>query len=199
VRRALDLLRDDGLIDSRQGFGWYSVGTPVPQRLNELATIEDQMAARGVRPERKVLQFAFEDAPHRVRDTLGAEQVLRVRRLNLADGEPFGVVTVWCPVELGQHLSRRDVEQHSFYQLLSVPLKGATQTIGADGATAPEASTLNIPVGSPVLRCERVTFGPEGRPVLMSEHVFPAHRTEFVVDLPFSEPSASPAGLRLVE
>ena len=36
-------------------------------------------------------------------------------------------------------------------------------------------------------------------PVLMSEHLFPAHRTEFVVELPFAEPSTTPAGLRLVE
>ena len=33
----------------------------------------------------------------------------------------------------------------------------------------------------------------------MSEHLFPAHRTEFVVELPLAEPSTSPAGLRLVE
>jgi hypothetical protein len=33
----------------------------------------------------------------------------------------------------------------------------------------------------------------------MSEHVFPARRTEFVVDLPYAEPSVLPGGLRLVE
>ena len=37
-----------------------------------------------------------------------------------------------------------------------------------------------------------------GRPVLMSRHVFPAHRTEFVVDLPNAEPSITPSGLRLM-
>jgi GntR family transcriptional regulator len=35
--------------------------------------------------------------------------------------------------------------------------------------------------------------------VLLSEHVFPAHRTEFVVDLPLAEPSIAATGLRLVE
>jgi GntR family transcriptional regulator len=39
----------------------------------------------------------------------------------------------------------------------------------------------------------------EDRPLLVSEHVFPAHRTEFVVDLPRFEPSMGPSGLRLVE
>ena len=33
----------------------------------------------------------------------------------------------------------------------------------------------------------------------MSEHVFPARRTEFVVELPQAEPSIVPSGLRLVE
>jgi GntR family transcriptional regulator len=50
-----------------------------------------------------------------------------------------------------------------------------------------------------VLRCQRVTTDVQGRPVLMSEYVFPAHRTEFVVELPTAEPSGTPSGLRLVE
>ena len=54
-------------------------------------------------------------------------------------------------------------------------------------------------VGSPVLRCERVTRSVDGDPVLVSEHVFPAHLTEFVVDLPHVEASIAPSGLRLVE
>jgi hypothetical protein len=33
----------------------------------------------------------------------------------------------------------------------------------------------------------------------VSEHVFPGHLTEFVVDMPRVEPSISPSGLRLVE
>lgn len=199
VRRALELLRDEGLVDARQGFGWFVATSPIRQTLGQLATIEAQMEADGIVPERRILEFAFAPATIRLREVLGADQVLRVRRLNLADGEPFAVVTVWCPAELGQHLSRRDVEQSPFYVLLDVALRGATQTIGADAASADVAGLLGIPVGSPVLRCERVTTDVTGRAVLVSEHVFPAHRTEFVVDLPNAEPSMTPSGLRLVE
>jgi GntR family transcriptional regulator len=35
--------------------------------------------------------------------------------------------------------------------------------------------------------------------VLVSEHVFPAHRTRFAVELPVDDGSPDPAGLRLVE
>jgi GntR family transcriptional regulator len=119
--------------------------------------------------------------------------------VNRADGDPFAVVTVWCPAELGQSMSRRDVERKPFYELLGIALRGATQTIGAAAASAEDAALLEVPSGSPVLRCERLTTSTAGEPILLSEHIFPAHRTEFVVDLPLAEPSTTPTGLRLVD
>jgi GntR family transcriptional regulator len=199
IRRALEILRDQGLVDARQGFGWYVAGEPLRQHLDELGTIEGQLEKRGIKPERRVVEFEYRTAPKRVAEVLGTDQVLRVKRLNLADGRPFAVVTVWCPAELGQHLSRRDVERRPFYEMLGVPLRGATQTIGADSVDGADAELLGVPPSSPVLRCERVTTDVHGKPVLMSEHVFPARRTEFVVELPTAEPSVLPTGLRLVD
>lgn len=199
VRKALEILRDDGLINARQGFGWFVAGETMKQPLGRLATIEDQLRAGGMKSERRIVEFAFERAPRDVAAALGTTQVLRVRRVNLADGEPFAIVTVWCSAERGQHLSRADVERSPFYELLDVELEGATQTIGADAATTEEARLLDVPDGSPVLRCERITTGKGGAVVLVSRHVFPAHRTEFVVDLPYAEPSIAASGLRLVE
>lgn len=199
VRRALEELRDRGLVDSRQGFGWFASVDPLRQSLGRLGTIEAQLAESGVRSERRILGFRFVKAPPHVRRVLGADTVLEVDRLNLADGEPFALVTVWCPDDLATDLSRADVERAPFYELLDVPLRGAVQTIGAALATPQEAELLEVPPGSAVLRCERTTSTDGGRPVLLSQHVFPAHRTEFVVDLPLSEPSMAPSGLRLVD
>lgn len=199
VRRALELVRDDGLIAARQGFGWYVAGEPVRQSLETLGTIESQVEGVGKISERKIAEFAYEDAPERVRRVLDVTDVLRVKRVNFADGEPFAVVTVWCPADLAATLSRRDVERRPFYELLDIELRGATQTIGADLASVPDAALLGIPAGAPLLRCQRTTTDQAGRAVLLSEHLFPAHRTEFVVDLPQAEPSMTPSGLRLVE
>jgi GntR family transcriptional regulator len=199
VRKALELLRDEGLIDSRQGFGWFVAADPLRQALGRLGTIEEQLSELGVASERRVVGFRFVTAPPRARQVLGSTSVLEVRRVNLADGHPFARVTVWCPEELGASLSRAQVEKAPFYELLDVEIGRATQTIGAAAADATDAELLHVPVGSPVLRCERVTRDVDDRPILLSEHVFAGHRTELVVELPRFEPSMGPSGLRLVE
>lgn len=199
VRRALEALRDDGLVASRQGFGWFVAADPLQQTLGRLGTIEAQLAASGRQPERQVLGFAFVPAPPEVVGILASATVLEVTRVNLANGQPFARITVWCPERLGKHLSREEVEQSPFYELLSVDLGGATQTIGAAAASPTDAEILQIPEGSPVLVCERVTRDTSGVPVLVSEHIFPGHLTEFVVDLPHSDASMAPSGLRLVD
>lgn len=199
VRKALDHLREEGLVDARQGFGWFVAGAPFRQHLARLGTIEAQLEDDGRVSERRILEFGFVRPPPRVRDVLSVEKVLRVARVNLADGEPFARVTVWCPEDLGADVSRAAVAKHSFHELLPIALGGAVQTIEAHAASSADAELLEIPPSSPVLVCERITADAVGRPVLMAEYVFPGHRSAFTVDLPHPEVSIGPSGLRLVE
>ena len=184
IRKALELLRQEGLVDARQGFGWFVAIAPLKQPLTQLGTIEGQLIDSGVPTVRRVLDFGFVPTPAEAQEVLGVDTVLEVRRVNLANGVPFARVTVWCPEELGANLSRTDVERSSFYETLKVELGDATQTIGADIASVEDAAVLDIPVSSPVLVCHRTTRNTAGQAILVSEHVFPAHLTHFVVELP---------------
>ncbi len=199
VRRALEQLRDAGILDARQGLGWYVATEPLRQPLDHLDTIEEQLAAAGAVAERRVLDFAFTAAPPKAAHALGESRVLEVRRVNLADGEPFARVTVWCPEAIGAALSRDDVEARPFNELLDVEFSGAVQSIGAAAAEPDDAGLLGVPPGSPVLVCERTTFSSDGRAVLHSEHVYPGHRTVFAAELPGAGAGETPEGLRLVE
>ena len=196
VRRALEQLRAEGLLTSRRGSGWFAAHDPVRQSLGRVTTVEAALEAAGAHPERRVLEFAFEPAPSFVASGLelgpdhapgGGHEVLRVQRLNLADGEPFALVTVWVPGELGHYLSRAEVEVATFYDLL--PLRGvalgrATQQIGADIANAADARHLDVEKGSALLTARRITRDTDGRPVIFSLHRYPAARTSIEIDLP---------------
>lgn len=203
IRRALELLRAEDLVDARQGFGWFAAGDPVRQRLARLGTIEAQIIELGVRSERRILSFEVVSPPDDVAEVLGNGRVLEVERLNLADGHPFARVTVWCPARLAKGLTRDQLAEHTFYDLLPAhtgrAISGAVQTIGAAAADGRDAELLEVPVDSPVLVCRRVTSDEGGSAVLVAVHVFPGHRTEFLVDLPRPETSIAPSGLRLVK
>ena len=193
VRRALELLRDEGLVTARQGIGWFVAVDPVRQSLGRVTTVEAALEAAGAAAERRVLEFAFEVAPAAVAKTLGLPtdgEVLRVSRLNLADGEPFAVVTVWVPASLGAPLSRADVERSTFYDLL--PLQGVEpgrvmQSITAVAADRETASQLGVPTGSPVLACRRVTYDRHGDAVIVAEHRYAAHLTALEVEFPATQ------------
>ena len=45
IRKALEGLRDDGLLSSRQGAGWFVAVDPLRQSLGRLGTIEAQLDA----------------------------------------------------------------------------------------------------------------------------------------------------------
>lgn len=59
IRRALELVRDDGLIAARQGFGWFVSTEPVRQSLERLGTIESQLETSGRHAARRVIEFSF--------------------------------------------------------------------------------------------------------------------------------------------
>lgn len=191
VRRALDLLRQEGLVASRRGAGWFAAVDPVRQPLGRITTVEAAVESAGARPGRRILAFGFVPAPAAVAgafqrpDHSFGDDVLRVERVNLADGEPFALVTVWVRADLGADVSRADVERAPFYDLLpmrGVELGTAHQTITAEIATDAVAAQLACEPGDPLLLVRRVTQNTAGEAVLYSEHRYPAERTHFEVE-----------------
>lgn len=199
VRKALEVLRADGLVESRQGFGWMVTAEPFPQSLDALVTIERQLADSGRRSDREITDFKFVDASADVAPTLGP-RVLEVSRVNRMDGSPFGRVTVWCRQDLALELSQAKVARSSFLDLVPATPARATQSIGAGLMTEADAALLGVPANSAALVVRRTTYDDTDTAILMSEHRFPGHLTEFAVEL--SRAQADDAltgdGLRLV-
>ena len=188
VRRALDLLRREGLVTSRRGAGWFVALDPVRQPLGRVTTVEAAVEGAGAVASRRVLAFEFVRPSREVANALEIAtdaEVLRVERVNLADGEPFALVTVWVRGEYATELSRGDVERAPFYDIL--PLQGVElatvhQTITADVADTRAAGRLDVEPGAPLLVGKRITRDAEGVAVLYSEHRYPAVRTQFEID-----------------
>lgn len=197
IRRSLGILRDEGLLQSRRGFGWFVATHPLEHRLSWLGTIEQQIERTGRVPVRQVRHFGFEAATGAAREVLGVDEVLRIGRLNQAEHEVIAHSTAWVPSVLAAGLTLHQISNASLYDLLPVEIGGARQRISAVAASEEDAELLGTPVGAPCLRSERTAFSLDGTPAVYAVAVFAAHRTEFVVELPRGERAS--AGVQLAD
>lgn len=191
IRRALVILRDEHLLQSRRGFGWFVATRPLEHTLARLGNIEQQVAMTGRSPERSIRHFGLERAQGATAEVLGVDQVLRIDRLNKADDEVLAHSSAWVPATLASGLSLGQVASSSLYDLLPVEIGGARQRISAIAASEDDAALLGTPVGAPCLRSERIAHAVDGTAVVYAIAVFAAHRTEFVMELPHRRQGAA--------
>jgi GntR family transcriptional regulator len=208
VRRALDLLRDEGLVQSRHGAGWFVTGTAFHQRL-ALGTFRHAGSAvieSGRTVCREVAEFGFRPAPGPVATILqipvGAP-ALHVRSARRVDGESLDVAHEWVPEFVAGHLARADAADPGLWMSLTRAghaIATVRQTITAGLTTEADADLLRTGVGVPLLLVRRVALAADGIPLALSDHRYLAHR--FALEVEFnSGPSArSPEtpGLRAV-
>jgi GntR family transcriptional regulator len=168
VRAALALLKDEGLIERYQGSGTFVVAQKATNRFDELSGL------RGRGPViHEVLNREVLGAPDIVADLLELQvgiPVLRLDRRTVAAGEPVGVWTNYLPLALGGPLADPASDLSGEYyraleSLCGLELGHADVCVEAVVADAVVAARLDIPVGSALMRLERVVHLADGRPV----------------------------------
>lgn len=168
VRAALALLRDEGLIERYQGSGTFVVAHKATNRFDQLSGLRG-----GDRISHEVLNVEVMTAPDIVADLLALEpdtKVLRLDRRTTVSGEPVGLWTNYLPLDLGAPLTRPGTDLSGEYYgalelLCGLPVDYANLSAEAVAADPVVATMLNIPVGAPLMRLERVVHLPDGRPV----------------------------------
>lgn len=204
VRKALEILRGEGIVASRKGSGWRVTVDPLRQVLGAFPTVEASLRDDGHDFTRRILEFTYEHAPgdiaRRLQLAAGAE-LLRVRRLNFADEHVFDVVTTWVPADVAAPLSRADIEAHGVFgslRLHGIDVGEVVQTVTASIASADDGQLLGVHQQSPILVVEQMTTDPSGRPIKLSQHRYPAHRMHLEVRIAGASATAEPPGLRLL-
>ena len=115
VRRALEELRDQGLVESRPGAGWFVTGSSFHQTL-ALGTFRhagSAVAEAGKSAARRVVEFAYTGPPATVAAALDVDaddEALSSRSVRTVDGEPLDLVHEWVPGGLAADISRADAE-----------------------------------------------------------------------------------------
>lgn len=193
VRRALELLVRDGILEQRHGSGTYVSGEPrrIEQSLGALTGFSEDMLSLGHAPavrwiDRSVALPRAEEAM-----MLGlspGEKVLRLHRVLLADRQPVAVELAVVPAQLVPDAGRLG---SSLYEALAEgghrPEK-ALQRMRACRLPAEEAGLLECEAGGPAVFIERLARLASGRAVEFTRSYFHGERYDFIVEMTLPSP-----------
>ena len=179
VRQAVVDLQRSGAVYARVGKGTF-VGAPkIDQQLRLVTSFTQEMRARGQAPSSQVLDARIVPGAPPISAALELRPgalVATLARVRLSDGRPLAIETAYLPADLVPGLLDHDFTRESLYEVLArdhrLTLIAASQTIEASLADPRELSLLDVDPPAAVLRMQRLTRGPDGRPVELVQSTY---------------------------
>jgi GntR family transcriptional regulator len=185
VRRTLDSLELEGLIQRRRGVGTFAVPRPVEFRDRyNIGGLMDPEARAGRSAETVTLDSGMMPMPPALATRFGTDhpQVLRVVRVRSFGGQPFTVMTSYIAAVHGERMSRRQIQGTAIptaLQEVGADLSRAEQTISATLADEPSAQRLRVPVGSPLIQMTTLFSAADDEPVAFIDALYRPDRYEY--------------------
>lgn len=187
VRKAVEMLTQQGFVYIRQGKGTQVMDFKATQKLGFVTSFSETLREKGAAVSQEHLRVETVPAPRRIAQDLQIEpdeRVVRIDRVTHANGTPIALMTNFLLPSIVPGIEKRIWGMSSLYSFLeseyNVVIEAATDFISARDATPVEAEKLQIPEHSPLLVVRRITHG-GGRPVEVAVLLVVADKYEYCV------------------
>jgi DNA-binding GntR family transcriptional regulator len=192
ARGAVQRLVQEGLVYRVPGRGTFVAEAAAHRSATHILSFSDEMRRRGRVPSSRIVRNKIRTANDEERERLGADRVVVLRRVRIADDEPIALETAVFPAErVEELLEGDDLERVSLHETLArgnvVPTAGRA-AVAAEAATAEDARLLEIRKGDPLLVERRLIRDQDGEPLEWTETRYVGSRygldVTFDVELP---------------
>ena len=181
VRKAIELLVYEGLMDKKKGTGTFVKRRKIEEQLPVLKSFTEEMSGRDA--YKKVISVAYTRAPAGINTRLKLppeESVLSLKRLMVVDGVPLGILHSFIPAKF--ELSLDEDYTKSLYRILEkegIRLQEAEQTIEVRMATYEETRLLGLDAPCPALVIRRLAYSVNHEAVEYVEGVYRGDRYRY--------------------
>jgi GntR family transcriptional regulator len=202
VRRALALLKADGLVTSEQGRGVFVRSKPHVRlllsganfrrhRREGVSGFSAQVREQGQLPEQRILEVGLAHAPREVVSRLGGDEGGKVvvrRRLFVVNEEPVALCDSYFPRHLadGTALAGQDNIEGGAYGLIEDPdgpirrhLERSIDDLECRMPTPHESDMLRLSPGVPIVRVLRTVFDADDEAIEVQDTIAAADKHQF--------------------
>lgn len=189
IRRSLDELVRQGLLQAKQGRGTFVSANADPQPVMCSGYLEDLLSlftgTEQGRVDRRAVAPSVDIATALRVDR--SEKVNRIERLRLISGKPYNVTLNYLPQRIGRKIDIADFGRLRLIEILQkrlgLVLAEATETIGATVADPAMANKLKVEAGFPLLRLRLIYYGEQAVPLALTDLFFRGDMYEHKIKL----------------
>lgn len=170
VRKAVQQLVDEGLLERRQGSGTYLKKPAFDATLFRFFQVREAGEEQSI-PTSRLISRVRVTAPDHVAQELGQSDVIRIERLRYLSEQPLLAEEIYIPHQLFdgfEHMPDKEIGPllyPVYYEHFGVFVARAEDEVRFDTADRTTAQRLAIEPGQPVAVIERTAFSMAGDPV----------------------------------
>lgn len=178
IRRAVDDLVSQGLVEKKQGKGTFICRQKFAKDIKNLQSFSEMCHHMNMKPGGQMLENKLVRADEKIRKQLNLEPgayVIYISRLRTADGEPVTIERNYFPVKYSFLLEKK-FDDNSLFECLQEEAKVRVITsekqIELCRATAAEAKLMKVKKGAPLLYIKSVAYTYDREPLYAGAQVF---------------------------
>lgn len=189
LRRAISLLKEEGLVRVDRGRGTFVASVPIRYPIGKRVRYNEALKAQDRTPNLRMLRCLEIPANEIIAEELGlnfGDRIALIERLGLADGQPISICTSYFPLQQFPDILPQMEQRESIVKLLQEVyncdrLRQSTR-LSARQIKPDDARLLQVSLNQPILLVESINVDREGKIIEYEVTRFRGDRMELVVE-----------------
>jgi GntR family transcriptional regulator len=186
ARKALDSLKNSGLIERIQGKGTFVKEQKVERSLRKVISFTENMELQNIKPSAKLLEKTILDGNteyHEKLDLSPGEKVLKIRRVKYGDGIPLLIDTRVISIKYCPGIENEDLtlSLYKLYEKYNIKILKTNQFLEMIRLKSYEAKLLEMKKNDPAMYIEGILYMEDNIPLEYEEDIWNANRFKFYV------------------
>ncbi|GMQ61434.1 GntR family transcriptional regulator [Vallitalea maricola] len=192
VRKAIDVLVNEGYLYKIHGKGTYVKGKKFAQGLLKLTSCTEMLRSKGFDPISKVLKYDVFTPSKRIIHHMNLDnkdKVFYTERVNLIEGTPINYTKSYIPYKYVPSIENFNFNNNSIYKTLSkvykIDIIGTNRTVEAVLPSEELAKALDVSLNLPLLKFNGWVYGKHDNDKILVEYFktyYRSDRSKFYMD-----------------